>query len=561
MTERKIGKERDWFKERGIPYRSNELTPEQRAAMCGIVTNVDAPVASFMTGSEVVVALMARYSRAKLPLREVWVREFFGNDEQAGVLLRRVTTEFGDDSVLQLGTVSMMCEMVSQLGVKAIEDGRLGAYLEKSTRYVNLGEKVNGHYLYFRPPEIMQDEEMGERYEVVMDEAFETYQKAYLATVEYLQNKIPKKDEEKDAVYKAAVRAKALDLVRVFLPMATLTNVGFTMSAQSLEHMVNKMAASNLQEVQWLGEEILEEADKVLPTLTERVGNPRYGGAAQEHLKQVVGNLEAKAKSIVEAESSARNEATPAELGVKLVWNSQDNATRVVAGALYPYLGTGVSFEEAVELVRNMSDAERREIIEAAVGQRTDRRQKPGREFELAQYTLEVVSTVGEWRDMQRHRMLTPMRQWFTMELGYSTPKEFTEIEVDGRKLTEIYAEHMEKRQELYAEVSEQVSPEGSGYVVGFGNLMRWSITANLREFYHMLPLRAGPAGHSGYRRIAVDMFLELYKIDPQLVEPMRRFIDFSGDEERLGRMRQLENTYRKQQELGYTGADTFEKD
>ena len=52
--------------------------------------------------------------------------------------------EYGDDSVAQLGGVHLACEQSSQLLAKALEWGRLAAYLEQSTRYMRYDDRPGG---------------------------------------------------------------------------------------------------------------------------------------------------------------------------------------------------------------------------------------------------------------------------------------------------------------------------------------------------------------------------------------------------------------------------------
>lgn len=567
-----------WMRERGIPFapevngfgKDGALPDEVVTAMSALMTNTDGPIFAFTQEMppEVAAALFARYSRSPRPLRLVLAREFMSekglgldsgktharvtDDESVRGLFERVLVEYGDDSVAQLGSVQFAAEWISQLAVKEIEDGRLGSYLEKSTRYVDFGNKINGSYLYVRPREIAYSP-VESQYETVMDEAFELYGKAYKSMLTYLGERYPKPSETDEKVYRASLRAKAFDLVRVFLPMSTLTNVGVSMSAHAVEQMVNKMSASPLEECREVGQDIYYEVSQVMPSLVSRAGNERYGGKAQRYL--FTSRYESKK---IAHHYLERIENTEWEGGkrVELVDAPADNVTNVVAAILYPHAETA-SLSQVRELAQSLTEAERQELIHAYVSGRTDRRHRPGRAFEEAVYTFGFTGNVGVWRDLQRHRMLTQQRQLLTTRLGYEIPEEFSHIEIDGAPAVEVYSQHMEKRNQLFEDVSQAVSPEVAQYVVAFGHRMHWTMTLNAREAYHMIPLRAGAAGHPKYREIAREMFYAMMERDPMLVMPMAEYIDFS-DEPRLERLTQLSRVKAKMEALSASGGDTF---
>ncbi|TSC85229.1 MAG: thymidylate synthase complementing protein ThyX [Microgenomates group bacterium Gr01-1014_16] len=558
----------NWLEQRGIPY-----APEVRAgygkdepmdeatiiALAALMTNVDRPVYALTDAMpmEVSTAAFARYSRSSRPMRTLLAREFWGKNgldvEKARELAGRVAMEFGDDSVKQLGVVRMACEMVSQLAVKELEDGRLGGWLEKSSRYVDFGTLVNGKFLYLRPREIREAGSM-EKYEEIMDEAFELYKASAKVMREFLVKKFPMKNGVDEQVYKASIRAKAFDIVRVFLPMATLTNAGMILSGQAVENMLNKMAVSPLEECRTLASEIRAEVSQVLPSLVASEENDKHGVKARDYL------LESRKKT---GEAAARllsriPERLVKEEGMKveLVERDPEALNKVVAAILFEHSKSDLA--DIKVLVDGLTEAEKQEVVEDYLAGRTDRRHKPGRAFEKAVYGLQVTAKVAEWRDLQRQRMMTQQRQLITMDHGFFVPPEFDEIEVDGVKVTYLYRAHMEKRREVFEQVRDKVSPEAAQYMAAFGNFMKWIITANLRQLYHMIPLRAGAAGHPDYRRVVREMFYEMLPHDPILVLPMERFIDFS-DEPRLDRLEQLEKVKQKLDWIGAKGDDTFE--
>ncbi|MGH9286562.1 MAG: FAD-dependent thymidylate synthase, partial [Acidimicrobiales bacterium] len=170
-------------------YVPEAFDPHEQDLLRRYFTNLDQPVFALVNLPEVVKgALFARYSRSAKSLRRLFLDEFVGDldvsgdvtvDATAGLrraeeLYQRVFFEYGDDSVAQLGGVHLACEQASNLLTKALEWGRLMAYLEQSTRYVPYDQRPNGRYRYYRDPAIMASP-LATRYVADLDALFATY--------------------------------------------------------------------------------------------------------------------------------------------------------------------------------------------------------------------------------------------------------------------------------------------------------------------------------------------------------------------------------------------------
>src|SRR5438874_3068966 len=158
---------------------ADEFTPEERAALAPHFTNLDGPVFALVNLPEVVKgALFARYSRSAKSLRRLFLDEFGKGDDvgqptaggsavgvrRAEELYERVFFEYGDDSVAQLGGVHLAVEQVSQLLAKVLEWGRLGAYLEQSTRYIPYDDRPGGRWRFTVPEEVETLPDLAVRY-------------------------------------------------------------------------------------------------------------------------------------------------------------------------------------------------------------------------------------------------------------------------------------------------------------------------------------------------------------------------------------------------------------
>ena len=120
------------------------FTPEETRALAPYFTNTDRSVFALINLPETVKgALFARYSRSAKSLRRLFLDEFLGQvhtpdaaghriedgvgTDRAACLYARVLSEYGDDSVAQLGGAHLACEGVSNVLTKVLEWGRLMA--------------------------------------------------------------------------------------------------------------------------------------------------------------------------------------------------------------------------------------------------------------------------------------------------------------------------------------------------------------------------------------------------------------------------------------------------
>src|SRR5689334_28181 len=279
-------------------YAPETFTEAEAATLRPYFTNLDGPVFALVNLPEVVKgALFARYSRSDKSLRRLFLDEFVGDlditgdltvDASIGLkraeqLYDRVFLEYGDDSVAQLGGVHLACEQASNLLTKVLEWGRLMAYLEQSTRYIEYDSRLGGRYRYYRPAEVLESK-LGARYVEQVDELFRIYSELLPTMLDWARRRYPKEPSDSDFVYKQTIKAKACDALRGILPAATLSNVGIYGTGQGYEALLLRMRASVLPEAQLYAQLMLDELRKVIPSFLTRVDRPERGGAWSAYL-------------------------------------------------------------------------------------------------------------------------------------------------------------------------------------------------------------------------------------------------------------------------------------
>ncbi|MBA3654347.1 MAG: FAD-dependent thymidylate synthase, partial [Actinobacteria bacterium] len=469
-------------------YAAERFTADEEAVLRRYFTNLDQPVFALVNLPEVVKgALFARYSRSPLSLRRLFLKEFVGELDMSGdetvdatIGLRRaeelydkVFFEYGDDSVAQLGGVHLACEQASNLLTKILEWGRLMAYLEQSTRYIAYDQRLtNGRYRYYRDRAVLESG-LGARYVGELDRMFDAYAEMVPALAQWFTQRYPKDPNDSDFVYRTSIKAKALDAARGMLPAASLSNVGIYGTGQGYEALLLRMRAHPLPEARAYADLMLTELRKVIPSFLKRVDVPDRGGAWSSYLEKTAAVMADEANALL---SGVVPEERPM---VTLVEFDPDGEDKVIAATLYAH--SHLPEDQVLARVRRLGADEKRSLLLAYVGERTNRRHKPGRALERTGYRFDVLSDYGAFRDLQRHRMLTIEWQTLTADHGYTTPDAVADAGLEGP-----YVETMERSAALHDALKPGL-PAQAPYAVALAYRVRYAMQFNAREAMHML--------------------------------------------------------------------------
>ena len=529
-------------------YFEEPFTSDEQQVLSRFFTNVDQPVYGLINLPEVVKgALFARYSRSAKSVRRLFLDEFV-NEPEIGIqavadsepgedstlklkraerLYDRVFSEYGDDSVAQLGAAHLACEQASNILTKILERGRLASYLEQSTRYIYYDQRLGQDYRFFVPEEV-KAAGLESRYREVMNFLFLTYSEMVALLVPYYQQRFPQSESDSDGIYKATIRAKACDTIRGLLPASTTSNLGIFASGQAYEALLLRMRGNPLSEPRDYADMMLAELRKVIPSFLRRVDIPDRGGAWSDYLASVRESTALSAEALeTEAEDTSEVELTD--------WN-KDGETEIIAGALYPE--SDVSDAAIKRAVENLPADEKATIFRGLVGDRTNRRHRPGRGFERAYYKFDLQTDFGIFRDLQRHRMLTIDWQKLTVDHGYVTSDVLADAGTEGK-----WHEAMGKAAELVEEITVACGARVAQYAVPFAFNIRYSMQMNAREAMHMLELRTAQGGHADYRRVCQEMHRQIgERAGHRLVADAMKYVDYNDyDLDRLETERRAE--------------------
>jgi thymidylate synthase ThyX len=526
-----------------VRYPVEEFTPEERAALAPHFTNLDRPVFALLNLPETVKgALFARYSRYSGTVRRLYLEEFAADapaggrpfdaaeGERAARLYERVFLGYGDDSIAQVGGAHVACEWVSNVLTKQLQRGRLAAYLEQSTRYIPydqpLPDSAGGGYRYYR------EDDLGPEFAAAMDELFSIYSRLLRQVEEWAAERWPRGDGEPEGAWARSIRAKALDLLRGLLPAATLSHVGIYASGQAYEQLIMRLLASPLPEAREYAGMILRELQQVMPSFVARVERPDRGGEWVSYMER---RREATERWVARLGLDGRGAGEDAS-SVELlhVDGSEDD---LLAACLFE--SASVPETEAQARLDLLDRAERAELLAALVGERANRRHRPGRGFEALRYRFEIVSDYGAFRDLQRHRMLTCQWQRLGPDLGADVPDEVREAGAG-----EEFERALEVSRAQYERLAAAGLREQAPYALSLAYRIRYVLDLNAREAMHLIELRSGREGHPAYRAVAQAMHERIAAVHPGVAAAMTH-VDTSR-EPRLERILSEIRTHRK---------------
>ena len=314
--------------------------------------------------------------------------------ERAADFHERWVVGYGHASVAEHAILHLAVENISRLAGDGLEDNRLASYTEKSSRY-----QVIDPESFHTPQELDDHSALRQHYINACRSLFTAYGQLLEGVVSHLKSEHPQRADERDGAYALRLRRFATDACRAVLPAATLTNIGLTANARTLEHAISKLMSSSLAEEREIGAELREQGRTITPTLVKYADHNPY---LAEH------------RAIpYDAEPPPLSGSLPS---VSLVDYDRDASRKLVAALLYR---RGVAYSDALAQSNAMSEAQRLDLINTSVCSIGPHDPAP-REFELVGYTFEFTLDYGALREFRRHRMQTYLSQPLAVTNGYA---------------------------------------------------------------------------------------------------------------------------------------------
>ena len=481
---------------------------------------------------EVQAYAMAKYSRSALSMKES-LKEI--SQQKAEKFLNTFYFQYGHRSIADLAHIALAIERLSILAAIAVVDEPRWDGQERSTRYQDF--KKSGYFV----PDFGADQRAGTVYRETIENLFAEYELLSDRMSLYLASTTPKPEEMKQEAYERTLRARAFDISRYLLPLATNTSLGEIVNARTLETQISHLLSHTHAEVRRLAElmkraatspaysvnqealrelvnsiraaapdlgaraeqELLREV-RVAPTLVKYADPNPYEITTRREMRQLaeelMGNLPIATAPLVDL---LEEEPLEVELAATLVYEHSH----------YPYRQIRMAVEAAGERIR-------REIIDLGLRHR-GKHDELLRAFSAGQhFRFDILMDVGGFRDMHRHRRCIQIGQEFTTRHGYEAPEE-----VENAGARENYDAVMQRAAEAVEQLTQAPgaeAKESAQYAIPLAFRKRSLFKMDFAEVVYISELRTTPAGHASYRNVAYAMYEAVAKKHPALAKYFR---------------------------------------
>jgi thymidylate synthase ThyX len=493
---------------------------------------------------EILAYAMAKYSRSALSMRESLTEI---SSQRAEQFLNTFYFQYGHRSIADLAHIAFAVERLSLLAAIVLVDEQRWDGQERSTRYQNF---IKSGWFF---PDFGTDSKSSQLYVLTIDQLFSTYQKTTAAVQEVLRRKVERPESLKQESYDRTLKARAFDVARYLLPLATNTSLGQIVSARALETQVSRLVSNPIAEVRELGNKLRDAATgpawnvntsaaaafveklKAVPSAEELAAEAeqlftrevRTAPTLVKYAQPNVYLMETRAElEHAAAEILGHLPIAPAPL-VDLVERTESLEVELAATLLYS--GSHHSYRQIRDLISGFPATRVSEIIELGLKHRA-RHDEALRAFHAgAALRFDILMDIGGFRDMHRHRRCTQILQGFTSLHGYDTPGgadlgEGVDILAEAGILSD-YQTAIESAYKASAQIAAGTSPEVASsalYLLPLATRIRCLFKMDWAEAQYISELRSGPAGHFSYRRVAWEMYKAVEQQHPTLARHIR---------------------------------------
>jgi thymidylate synthase ThyX len=484
---------------------------------------------------EVLAYAMAKYSRSSLTMKESLAEI---SSQRAEQFLNTFYFQYGHRSIADLAHIPFAIERLSLLAAIAVVDEQRWDGQERSTRYQNF--RRSGWFT----PDLGSETP---RFTAAVEALFTAYDHISAGMLESLKSVIPRPDEMKPDSYERTLKARAFDVARYLLPLATNTSLGQIVNARTLETQVSRLLTSEFAEVRQIAEKLRLAASEpawnvqhaAAKVLCEEIGSvdATCGQRITEVLMRPVKTAPTLVKYAIanEYQSASRTElaAAAAELManqpidpapvVDLLDDTESLEVELATSLLYPHCH--YSYRQLRHHVAALTEARYSELI--ALGTKHRRRHDELlRAFSAGQaFRFDILMDIGGFRDMHRHRRCIQLLQDYTDAHGYEEPTCPGQPSLAEANLQTPYQAAMDAAFDAYRQLRGSGLPEAAQsaqYTLPLGTRCRSMFKMDFAEVLYIAELRSGVAGHFSYRRIAWEMYKVVEKRHPALAPYFR---------------------------------------
>jgi thymidylate synthase ThyX len=496
---------------------------------------------------EIQAYAMAKYSRSSLSMKES-LKEI--TLQKAEKFLNTFYFQYGHRSIADLAHIALAIERLSILAAIVVADEQRWDGQERSTRYQDF--RKSGYYTPSFQDESAADSPAADvsptktLYRETIESLFTAYEKISQRTFEYLASITPRPAEMKPDFYERTLRARAFDISRYLLPLATNTSLGEIVNARTLESQVAHLLSQPHKEVRDLGALLKQAAispaynanEESLRTLVAeiRAVSPEIADRAERELLREVRVAPTLVKyadpSRYEIETRRELQQAAAELMrgaviepaplVDLIDNDplEADALEIELATTLLYGHCHYSYRQIRQAVKAAGEVRRREIIDLGLRHRGPHDELP-RPFSAGQqFRFDILMDIGGFRDMHRHRRCVQIMQDFSTAHGFDTPPE---LEAAGvRSEYELAMKRAETAVQKLSASGSQEAQQNAQYAIPLAFRKRTLFKMDFAEAVYISELRTTPAGHASYRNVAYAMYEAIAAKYPALAKYFR---------------------------------------
>src|SRR5580658_6960621 len=172
------------------------------------------------------------------------------SSQRAEQFLNTFYFQYGHRSIADLAHIAFAVERLSLLAAIVLVDEQRWDGQERSTRYQNF--RKSGWYM----PDFGSDTASAAHFRETIQSLFAAYHAVSEGVFTSLKQQIAKPDEMKPEAFDRTLKARAFDVARYLLPLATNTSLGQIVNARTLETQVSRLLSSPFAEIRQLGEQL-----------------------------------------------------------------------------------------------------------------------------------------------------------------------------------------------------------------------------------------------------------------------------------------------------------------
>jgi len=497
---------------------------------------------------EVQAYAMAKYSRSRNSMRRS-IAEL--SAQRAEQFLESFYFQYGHRSIADLAHVAMAVENVSILAAIAVVDQQVWDGQERSTRYQDFAR--TGYYT----PEAIAASSDAPTYTAAADALFTEYAALSQELAALLVETVGKPETMDDGDYTRTLRARAFDVTRALLPLATITSVGQITSARTLERQISELLSSPLAELRAVAEDLraacqsaaFDPAVSATAQLQQALDGVHLPPEAQDALAALATTLDRTAAAPTLVKYTAplayqiataremRQAATelladiprdPVSPTVALAPTASP-ADELVATLLYRHDPGQHSYRQILEIVSELSEAFKREIADLAMRHRGPHDDLLRVHQVGAPLQFDCTIDIGAFRDLHRHRRCVQIvpdfsvvhgtdaaTQWFAWGLGDTAATRAVDVGLVARYQDALDGAH------AAIDALAPAHPDEAAYLLPMAHRCRALFKMDYAEAAYIIEQRTKVGGHFSYRHAAYAMYTALAAREPDFAKHIR---------------------------------------